>query len=222
MSIQSFDNFKINEDSKYEGHAILFTDVVGSSQKWSNDPQTMKIQLDKHFTIVNDIAKKHEGFVVKTIGDAFMIYFKRTNNTLLHAIECGIEILKSEDLPLRIGICYGDMEEKTYVLQNAKLRDFFGNTVNTASRMESKVAEAGGIAFTYSKPLSKEQSIACRKAIDKYNPRAIKFSANPNDDKELQGKRSGRLLSDLHIEKTKNISDLKGVKELTAFGLKVK
>lgn len=222
MGIKSYEEFSINEAEDFTGQAILFTDVVGSSAKWSEDPQTMKNQLDKHFTLINDIAKKHKGFVVKTIGDAFMIYFQKTNETLLNAIECGIQIIKRETLPLRVGICYGDMEEKTYVLQNAKLRDFFGNTVNTASRMESKVAEPGGIAFTYTKPLSNNQSKACRKAIDEYNPRAIKFTSSGGDDKDLQGKRSGRLLSDIHIEKTRNIEDLKGVKELIAFGIKIK
>ena len=129
--------------------SIMFTDVVGSSKLWSDDPQEMKIQLDKHFTLMNNIAKQHNGFVVKTIGDAFMIYFGKGKGSLQNAINCAKKILLSENLPLRVGICQGNMEEKSYNIQNANLRDFFGNAVNTASRMESKVAGEGGvIAFT--------------------------------------------------------------------------
>jgi class 3 adenylate cyclase len=129
--------------------SIMFTDVVGSSKLWSDDPQEMKIQLDKHFTLMNNIAKQHNGFVVKTIGDAFMIYFGKGEGSLKNAINCAKKILLSEKLPLRVGICQGNMEEKSYNIQNANLRDFFGNAVNTASRMESKVAgEGGSIAFT--------------------------------------------------------------------------
>jgi hypothetical protein len=47
------------------------------------------------------------------------------------------------------------MEQKTYRIQNVDLKDFFGNAVNTASRMESKVSEAGGIVFTSVKPISR-------------------------------------------------------------------
>ena len=39
-------------------------------------------------------------------------------------------------------------------IQKVDLRDFFGNSVNTASRMESKVAGKGGtIAFCSTKPI---------------------------------------------------------------------
>ena len=129
--------------------SIMFTDVVGSSKLWSDNAETMSEQLNKHFILMDSIAKKYNGFVVKTIGDAFMIYFGIGKGSLQNAINCGKEILNKENLPLRIGICQGNMQEKKYHIQNADLRDFFGNAVNTASRMESKVAgEAGTIAFT--------------------------------------------------------------------------
>jgi class 3 adenylate cyclase len=128
--------------------AMLFTDVVGSSAMWSEDPQTMNIQLDKHFKVMDNLARKYGGFVVKTIGDAFMIYFSKSENSLEKAVEFAVEVLKTEELPLRIGICSGNLTAKKCKIQNVELVDFFGDVVNTASRMESKVAEAGGIAFT--------------------------------------------------------------------------
>lgn len=128
--------------------AMLFTDVVGSSKMWSDDPQTMSIQLDKHFKVMDNLARKYGGFVVKTIGDAFMIYFSKSENSLEKAVDFAVEVLKTEELPLRIGICSGNLTAKKCKIQNVELVDFFGDVVNTASRMESKVAEAGGVAFT--------------------------------------------------------------------------
>jgi class 3 adenylate cyclase len=136
------------EDTGLPKPAMLFTDVVGSSKMWSEDPQTMNMQLDKHFKVMDSLARKYGGFVVKTIGDAFMIYFSKSEKSLENAVEFAVEVLKTEELPLRIGICSGNLTAKKCKIQNVELLDFFGDVVNTASRMESKVAEAGGIAFT--------------------------------------------------------------------------
>jgi class 3 adenylate cyclase len=136
------------EDTSGPKPAMLFTDVVGSSKMWSDDPQTMSIQLDKHFKIMDNLARKYGGFVVKTIGDAFMVYFPKNEKSLENAVDFAVEVIKIEELPLRIGICSGNMTAKKCRIQNVELVDFFGDVVNTASRMESKVAEQGGIAFT--------------------------------------------------------------------------
>ena len=137
-----------SEETGVLSPAMLFTDVVGSSKMWSDDPQTMSIQLDKHFKIMDNLARKYGGFVVKTIGDSFMIYFGKSEKSLEVAIGFAVEVLKYEELPLRIGICSGKMTSKKCRIQDVELVDFFGDVVNTASRMESKVAEKGGIAFT--------------------------------------------------------------------------
>jgi len=152
--------------------AVMFTDVVGSSQMWSDDTLTMKSRIDNHFELITEIAEKYNGFVVKSIGDAFMIYFEG-KDALEMAIECGIEIIKHEALPLRVGICEGPMQEKVYVLQDAKLRDFFGNAVNVASRMESKVADPEGIAFSSMDVVSKD-------LIEKYGAEKLSPKKVPN------------------------------------------
>jgi class 3 adenylate cyclase len=128
--------------------AMVFTDVVGSSKMWSEDAKTMDIQITKHFDLMDGLARKRGGFVVKTIGDAFMIYFPKSDKSLIKAVEFAVEVHNAEQLPLRIGICTGKMRAKKCRVQNVELLDFFGDVVNTASRMESKVSEPGGIAFT--------------------------------------------------------------------------
>ena len=136
--------------------AMVFTDVVGSSKLWSDDPITMSQQLENHHILIDSLAKKNKGWIVKTIGDAFMVYFEPSDKALFNALKFSKEaIIQETKYSIRVGVCSGNMEDKTYNIQNVNLKDFFGNAVNTSSRMESKVAEANGIAFTSVKPLSK-------------------------------------------------------------------
>ena len=139
---------------------MVFTDVVGSSKMWSDDPITMIGQLEAHHKLVDTIAQKNNGWIVKTIGDAFMVYFEQSDSSLFNAIKFSKELILSEKAyNLRVGICQGHMDEKTYSIQKVELKDFFGNAVNSSSRMESKVAEVGGtIAFSSLKPIENQMS----------------------------------------------------------------
>lgn len=134
---------------------MVFTDVEGSSKMWSDDPATMFEQLQSHHKLVELIAEKNSGWIVKTIGDAFMVYFEPSEESLVNAIKFSKELILSEKAyNLRVGVCQGHMEQKTYRIQKVNLKDFFGNAVNTASRMESKVAgKSGTIAFSSTKPI---------------------------------------------------------------------
>jgi len=159
--------------------SIVFTDVVGSSKMWSDDPITMIGQLEAHHKLVDSLAQKNNGWIVKTIGDAFMVYFEPSESSLYNAIKFSKELILTEKAyNLRVGVCQGHMDEKTYSIQKVDLRDFFGNAVNSASRMESKVSEVGGtIAFCSLKPIEnkmvKIKSLGEIEKIDisKYNLR---------------------------------------------------
>jgi class 3 adenylate cyclase len=115
----------------------------------------MAKQLESHHSLVDSLSEKNGGWIVKTIGDAFMVYFESSPDSLYNALKFAKDLITNEKAyKLRIGICEGNMDQKTYRIQKVELKDFFGNTVNTASRMESKVAERGGnIAFCSTKPL---------------------------------------------------------------------
>ena len=161
--------------------AMVFTDVVGSSKLWSDDPYTMAIQLEEHHKLVDTLSGKYKGWIVKTIGDAFMVYFEPSSESLLNALRFSKEIIKQEiKYNLRVGVCLGNMEEKTYKIQNVNLRDFFGNAVNTASRMESKVSESGGVAFTSVKPISQNLIANIEEQIGR-------VSIIPGEDLDLKG-----------------------------------
>jgi hypothetical protein len=201
---------------------IFFTDIVGSSKLWADDPKLMIKNLDKHFKTITTIVENFGGLVVKTIGDAFMVYFEPSNESLKLAIECCIEIIKTEPMDIRVGICCGDMIEREYTLQNAKLKDYFGNAVNTASRMESKVSESRCLTFSFIKDIDSKQSEDILEIIKDYSYDKIEFSDDCSNDKEMIGKRSARLLSDLDVSICKDINELDGINEIIAYKVKIK
>jgi class 3 adenylate cyclase len=148
---------------------MLFTDVEGSSKMWADDPISMMKQLEYHHKLIESISERNNGWIVKTIGDAFMVYFEPGVDSLTNALNCAKEIILSENkYNLRVGICKGFMEEKTYRIQKVDLRDFYGNAVNVAARMESKVAEQSGIiAFSSTSQISQNKLENYNKTIGK-------------------------------------------------------
>lgn len=148
---------------------ILFTDIVGSAKMWSDDSITMIKQLKEHHELVAKLSEQNGGWIVKTIGDAFMVYFEKTSDSLLRALKFSKQLIENEKkYNLRIGVCQGLMQQETYRIQQVDLKDFFGNPVNTASRMESRVSgEAGVIAFTTEGDLSKKDIDSINKNISK-------------------------------------------------------
>ena len=149
---------------------MSFSDVVGSSKMWSDDPLSMSKQLLDHHELVNQLSEKYGGWVVKTIGDAFMVYFEASEKSLINALKFSKDLTKLEKkYKLRIGVCSGNMEARSYRLQKVDLKDFFGNAVNTASRMESKVSETGGVAFTSVNPIPKSLISKIQKEVGRVN-----------------------------------------------------
>jgi len=146
-------------DSNQNTPCMLFTDVEGSSKMWADDAVSMMKQLEYHHKLIESISEKNNGWIVKTIGDAFMVYFEPGVDSLTNALNCAKEIILSENkYNLRVGVCKGMMDEKTYRIQKVDLRDFYGNAVNVAARMESKVAgKSGVIAFSSTGQISQNK-----------------------------------------------------------------
>jgi class 3 adenylate cyclase len=124
---------------------LMFTDVKSSTAMYEKlgDSQAFEL-VKKHFAIMEDELRNYEGGVVKTIGDSVMASFPDN----LNAVKCAIAIqraIKKQAEPLsglqvRIGLHRG---YAIAVTSNRNL-DFFGSTVNTAARVESK-ADAGEV-----------------------------------------------------------------------------
>ena len=119
--------------------AIMFTDIVGYTALMSRDePNAMRL-LQKNRDIQNSLAKKHQGELLKEIGDGTLLCF----HSAFNAVQCALEIQKSckevPELVLRIGVHLGDV-----LFENG---DVFGDGVNVASRIEP-FAKAGGICIS--------------------------------------------------------------------------
>lgn len=137
---------------------FIFTDIVQSSKLWRKHKNNMSKAIEKHEKIVERIAKKNKGIIVKSLGDSFMLFFKGKtsyNNAFNFSREfmCAIRNkpikLGSDKINFRIGGAYGDALQHASMIQGKKLCDFFGNAVNLASRMESVVAGKGEIAISF-------------------------------------------------------------------------
>ncbi len=137
----------------YDEVSILFTDFKGFTQiAQKMSPQDLIKELDSCFSQFDKIAEKYKLEKLKTIGDSYMCASGLYNDTKRHAINialAGIEIknlmnqVKSikETLgvpywELRIGIHSGPVMAGV-VGEKKFAYDVWGDTVNTASRMES-------------------------------------------------------------------------------------
>ncbi|RMG18825.1 MAG: CHAT domain-containing protein [Deltaproteobacteria bacterium] len=116
--------------------AVLFTDLVGSTEYFERHGDIEGVALVRR---VNEVlipeVERHQGRVVKTIGDAVMAVFEAPEQAVAAAVamQRALAARRAEApeplLPVRIGIHYGEVVEDG--------GDVFGDAVNTASRVES-------------------------------------------------------------------------------------
>jgi len=208
---------------------IVMTDIVGSSKLWNMHFEHMMKILDEIYKKVLYLCLKYDGFLIKTIGDAFMISFSKLKSGILFSIDLQdylrntlFKIKKqSIQVQMRIGIGFGTVEEKKWKIQNTFLKDFFGKTVNIASRMESKVSPVSGFGLYIENNDKKEfQSILpiLHKNAKEINKILYKDECNSNTSfkkNEEIFQRSMRLIpSKIYC---KNMDELKGVGSLVCY-----
>jgi predicted ATPase/class 3 adenylate cyclase len=124
--------------------SFLFTDIVGSTRLWEKFPARMGAALARHDALIRAAVETHGGHVFKTVGDASYAAFRSPRNSLEAAIDAQ-HALAAEDwndigtLPVRMGIHVGTAEFRD--------GDYFGGTLNRASRIES-AAHGGQILLS--------------------------------------------------------------------------
>ena len=96
--------------------------------------------MREHFRVLNEIVASEAGAVVKTIGDAVMATFPTPNRAVAASLRMreamrrlNEERTRDDDLLLKIGIHEGPC---LAVMLNER-QDYFGQTVNIASRVQN-------------------------------------------------------------------------------------
>ncbi|WP_112661781.1 adenylate/guanylate cyclase domain-containing protein [Microvirga flavescens] len=129
----------IDQRLKITSLTFLFTDLKGSTELYERVGDLVAYDLVRtHFKVLQDIVASEAGAVVKTIGDAVMATFPTPDRAISAAVRMREAMRKlneergSEDLLLKIGIHEGPC---LAVMLNER-QDYFGQTVNIASRVQ--------------------------------------------------------------------------------------
>jgi class 3 adenylate cyclase len=123
--------------------AILAADVAGYSQMMGQDEEgTLAALKTQRAELIEPSIAKHNGRVVKLMGDGILAEF----NSVVEAALCATEIQREvalhatgKRMQLRIGLHLGDI-----IIEG---EDIYGDGVNIAARLEG-IAEPGGICIS--------------------------------------------------------------------------
>src|SRR6266542_3056395 len=128
------DALAVDQRLKITSLTFLFTDLKGSTELYERVGDLAAFDLVRaHFRVINKIVAAEGGAVVKTIGDAVMATFPTPDRAMAAAFKMR-EAVKdlNGDLLLKIGIHMGPC---LAVSLNDR-QDYFGQTVNIASRVQ--------------------------------------------------------------------------------------
>jgi class 3 adenylate cyclase len=131
----------------------MFTDIHGFTRIAEGlTPQALVCELDDCFRHLDRIIQRRNLEKIKTIGDAYMAVGGVPESNRTHAVDCVLAALEIRELmqslredavrfgrpqwELRIGIHSGDLVAGV-IGQTKFSYDVWGDTVNTASRLES-------------------------------------------------------------------------------------
>ena len=146
------DTLDVEQRLKITSLTFLFTDLKGSTELYERVGDLVAYDLVRaHFRILTEIVGTEAGAVVKTIGDAVMATFPTPARAVAAALRMREEMRRlneerqrDDDLLLKIGIHEGPC---LAVMLNER-QDYFGQTVNIASRVQhlasSQVIYASG------------------------------------------------------------------------------
>jgi class 3 adenylate cyclase len=119
--------------------AIIFTDLQGSTKLYDKlgDAAAYRLVRD-HFAYLSERVARHHGFIVKTVGDAVMAAFHDPADAVRAVLAMQDEVdsfnrgREDAGIVLKLGLHAG----ACIAVTAGELLDYFGSTVNTASRLE--------------------------------------------------------------------------------------
>ena len=119
--------------------AVVFTDLQGSTKMYEalGDATAYHLVRD-HFAFLSERVQRHNGFVVKTVGDAVMAAFHDPADAVRAVLSIQEEVASFNrgrgdgGIVLKLGLHLGPCIAVTA----GDVLDYFGSAVNTASRLE--------------------------------------------------------------------------------------
>jgi class 3 adenylate cyclase len=130
--------------------AILFSDLTGSTALYARLGDAAAFRLvDDHFDVLRAVVDRHAGVLVKTMGDAVMAAFVDAHACARAAADAlaGFEAFRAGHVQgQHIGLKLGIFAGACYVVTANGALDYFGQTVNVASRVQH-LAGAGEVVM---------------------------------------------------------------------------
>ncbi len=155
---------------RFENVAVMFADIVDFTPFCDRSrPEDVVSHLQQLIERAEEIALSRGVEKIKTIGDAFMAaagLLAPNDNPVLSCLRCGLDLIAAcQGLPtrweLRVGIHIGPVVAGV-IGRRQYLFDLWGDTVNTAARMESHGAPG---AVTLSGVAWQRMAHCCRGAV---------------------------------------------------------
>ena len=136
---------------------LLFSDLTGSTALYERIGDARAYALvEEHFRQMAQAIARHEGAIVKTMGDAVMATFTSPAQALLAAIDM-IESCESSHAGEGVHVKVGLHEGPCLAVRANDRLDYFGTTVNVAARLQ---AQAGSSELVLVKDLLAHAEIA--------------------------------------------------------------
>ncbi|XP_020509655.2 soluble guanylate cyclase 88E-like [Labrus bergylta] len=217
---------------------ILFSDVVKFNEICIHiTPMQVVDMLNEIYIVFDTLSEKHNVYKVETIRDAYMVVAGVPNKTTFHAhhiCDMALDMLSSIDhlkdpstgdnIQIRVGIHSGMVVAGVVGLKMPRYC-LFGDTVNTASRMESNgvgmqihisqttkdhlehepyIIEERGKIFVKGKGYMKTYWLKGKKDLSFKTPAELRYSSEQNhsEDRSSNGSTSSnakRMASNLNI-----------------------
>lgn len=134
---------------KFESVTVMFADIVGFTNMSARIPPEHLVEnLSMVFTTLDHLAEKYQLEKIKTIGDAYMAVGglpEPMEHHTMQVVRMGLEAIRQihdltadtdEKISIRIGVHTGAVVAGVIGMRKFAY-DLWGDTVNTASRMES-------------------------------------------------------------------------------------
>jgi class 3 adenylate cyclase/tetratricopeptide (TPR) repeat protein len=153
---------------------FLFTDIEGSTRRWDRDRAAMQEAVRLHDRLMRAAIAVHDGYVFKTVGDAFCAAFNIPEEAVAAALDAqralgAADFAAVDELWVRMAINTGTADERD--------GDYFGPTVNRVARLLA-LGHGGQVLLS---------GIAASLARENPPPNATLADLGAHELKDLQG-----------------------------------